>query len=156
VAVGTTKQIQEMVDNGATPGLIKLLRSQSKEVRSQAMWALANISADNVNFRDTILQGGAIGPLVKIMEEALSEENLKLIKEGNWLLATLCQRKPEPPYEEVKDALSIFAKVILSQTDDMILKDALWSLQCLSHGDEERIQPVLDTGVVPSLVKFLE
>jgi len=145
-----------VVDHGAIPELIKLLGSPNKEVRSQAMWALANIATDNVDFRDAVRKEGAIDPLIKIMEEALSTRDLQSIREGNWALSSLCRKKPLPPYEEIKAALPIFVKVIMSEEAADTLKDALWSLVNLSNGDEVRIQQVIDTGVVPSLVKLIE
>ena len=53
-----------MVDNGVIPELIKLLGSSSKEVRTQAVWTLGNIAGGSAVFRDLILQGGAVAPLV--------------------------------------------------------------------------------------------
>ena len=44
----------------------------------------------------------------------------------------------------------------MEETDPEILTDATWALSYLSDGDETRIQMVVDTGVIPSLIKHLE
>ncbi len=151
VASRTSEQTKQVVDNGAVPGLVKLLGSHSKDARGQAIWALGNIAADNEDLRDAVRKEGAIGPLIKIIEEALYKGDILFIKNGTWALSNLCRRGPE-----LRDCIPIFAKVVITQKDMGILHDALFALVWLSNGDEEKIQRVLETGVVPSLVKNME
>lgn len=44
---------------------------------------------------------------------------------------------------------------LLSQTDKSVISDACWALSYLTDGSVERIQAVLDVGVVPRLVELL-
>jgi len=157
VAARTTEQTKEVVDNGAIPELIKLLESPHKEVQAEAVWALKNITADdNTNYRDMILHGGAIDPLIKITEEALAIGNMEMVKQGNQTLSCLCRGKPVAKYEEIKDALPLFVKVMKSSMNvQEVLSDALWPLTHFCEG-EERIQWFIDIGVVPSLLKLIE
>jgi len=97
-----------------------------------------------------------MGSLIKIMEVALAEEDKPMIKNGNWALSNLCRGKPLPAWKGTKEALPILARVTMGQEDPEILLDALWALAYLSDGGEERTQQVLDTGVVPSIVKHME
>jgi hypothetical protein len=46
--------------------------------------------------------------------------------------------------------------VIIEETDQEVLTDACWALSYLSDGDNKRLQTVIDTGVVPTLVRNLE
>lgn len=157
MASGTTEQTQQVVDHGVIPELIKLLSSSSsKEVRTQAIWTLGNISGDGAVFRNLVLQGGAVAPLIKILEEAVSERAENTLKYGTWALSNFCRGKPSPPYEGIKDALPILAKVIMGQEDLEVLVDALWCLSYLSDsGKQEGIQGVIDTGVVPYVVQHM-
>ncbi len=171
MASGTAEQKKEVISNGAIPGLIRLMESEILEIGTQAACALGNIAADEgVDFRDMVLQGGAVGPLIKMMEKGFVENNMEAIKQGNRTLSYLCQEMPLPPYEEVKDSVQVFAQVVMSQEDEGVLEDvgvledALCALVYLSGESEEKVkeiaqekvQRVLDTGVVPFVVKLLE
>ncbi|CAN8265519.1 unnamed protein product [Cochlearia groenlandica] len=54
----------------------------------------------------------------------------------------------------VKPALAAF-EWLVHLDDEEVLSDACWSLSFLSDGDEERIQSVIDAGVVPKVVQLL-
>ncbi len=153
---GTTEQTRQVVENGAIPALIKLLKSPNKDGRAQAIWTLGNIAGDNVNFRDQVIQEGIMGPLIKTMDEALNGGDQPMINHGTWTLSNLCRGKPSPNFNDMKDALPVFVRVIMSQENVDVLIDALWALSYLSDGPEERVQKVLDTDVVPYIVKHME
>jgi len=126
-------------------------------VKFKAAWPLGNLAGASVNFRDEILQGGAISPLVEILDKALSEDDEYTIRDGNWALANICKVRPFPPSEDIKETLPVFAKVIMSQEDPEILKDAIWYMSYFFDGEKlERIQQIIDAGVVPSIVKHME
>ena len=45
----------------------------------------------------------------------------------------------------------------MSQEDPEILKDAIWYMSYFFDGEKlERIQQIIDAGVVPSIVKHME
>merc|ERR1719238_475878 len=56
IASGTGEQTRVVVEQGALPIFVMLLRSPSDDVREQAVWALGNIAGDSPNFRDLVLQ----------------------------------------------------------------------------------------------------
>jgi len=151
----TGEQMKQIFGSGATPVLVMLLESPDNEVKEQAIWALGNMSADWAEARDHTLKAGAIYPLIRIIEEAISEGNLSQVKNGTWALSNLCRGKPLPAYNMTKDAMPVLARVIMTQDDADILADAIWPLTFLSDGSD-RIQGILDTGVVPFLAKLLD
>merc|ERR1719386_299549 len=51
IASGTAEQTRVVVNNGALPIFVDLLRSPSDDVKEQAVWALGNIAGDSPNFR---------------------------------------------------------------------------------------------------------
>jgi hypothetical protein len=58
--VAATEYTAQVVEAGATPGLIRLLESPAAIVREQAAWCLGNIAGDCPKFRDFVLSSGAL------------------------------------------------------------------------------------------------
>jgi len=155
LASGTTEQTRQVIDHGAIPVLIRLLRSSGLGIKEQAVWALGNIAGDNTEFRDVILDAGGLNPMIRVVEKAINKGRRELIKQGTWALTNMCRGVPLPRYEDVKDAVGIFARVVMTQNDPEVLCDALWPLHYLSQGNSEQIQRVLVTGVLPNVVGIL-
>jgi importin subunit alpha-1 len=61
--IASTTQTPAVVQGGAVPPLIALLRHENADVREQATWCLGNIAGDNTEFRDYLLNEGIIAPL---------------------------------------------------------------------------------------------
>lgn len=41
------------------------------------------------------------------------------------------------------------------ETDSEVLTDCSWAISYLSDGDEDRIKRVIDTGVIPTLIRLI-
>lgn len=61
--VAATEYTAQVVEAGATPGLIRLLECPAANVREQAAWCLGNIAGDSPKFRDFVLKSGALPPV---------------------------------------------------------------------------------------------
>ena len=157
---GTTNQTKEVVDSGVIPTLVELLKSSNVEAQVNVIWALGNIAAHRTH-RDSILQTGVLKYFLRIFEDAVSGKDDYFIRKATWALRNLCGGcgvGPLPAFDEIKDAIRVFAKIIITQEKTSVLEDALGSLWKILQEikDENKIQLVLKTGVVPRIVELLK
>lgn len=61
--IASTDLTAAVVEAGATPGLVRLLRSPKEDLRDQAAWCIGNIAGDSPKFRDHLLKQGAMRSL---------------------------------------------------------------------------------------------
>lgn len=61
--IASTPQTCEVVNAGGVGPMVQLLKHHVGDVREQAAWCLGNIAGDNTNFRDHLLEQGALEPL---------------------------------------------------------------------------------------------
>jgi HEAT repeat protein len=151
IASGPSEQARTVIEAGAVPVFVQLMRSPADELREQAAWALGNLAGDSPQFRDYVLQQGAMPALLQAVVES---SKLSLLRNATWAISNLCRGKPAPSYEIVSLALPVLARLLYS-TDDEVLTDACWALSYLSDGPNERIQAVIDIGVCRRLVELL-
>jgi len=157
VAIGNSDQVQVLVDKGIVTALVNLMDHAQGDTLDQAIWALGNIAADCVIFRNLVLQSGVIPKIVKFLKE--NKENKTYSKNGVWTLSNLCRSKPKPDIALFNDAFQIFADAVNDPTNSEqieILEEALHGLSFLSEGDDYLIQQVIDSGVVPKVVVLMD
>nr|CAD7263071.1 unnamed protein product [Timema shepardi] len=152
IASGTTEQTNAVVQQGAVPKFINLLGSPYMHVAEQAVWALGNIAGDGPVARDLVLGLGALPALIELIKP---DTNESLMRNIVWTLSNLCRNKnPPPPFECIKPCLPVLNKLLYSQDKD-VLADACWALSYVTDGSNDKIQAVVDNGVVPRLVELL-
>lgn len=150
--VASTDQTQVVVDHGAVPHLVSLVgTSQTPDVREQSAWCLGNIAGDSPGLRDCCLNAGALQPILMNIAQPASES---LLNNVVWALSNLCRGKPQPDLQLVAPALPCLRDLVLRGKKEN-LQDALWALSYVSDGDDDRIQAVVDVGVIPKLVDLL-
>jgi len=151
IASGTAEQTEVVVGNNAVPIFVRLLSSPNDDLREQVVWALGNIAGDSPRCRGLVLNAGALEPLLAQLTAA---SRVSMLRNATWTLSNFCRGKPQPQFGMVSPALPTLARLINS-TDEEVLTDACWALSYLSNGKNNKIQAVIEAGVVPRLVELL-
>ena len=141
-----------VINSGAIPHFINLLSSPVLDVREQGVWALGNIASNNPKCRDSVIQAGALTPLLALLSE---QQPLSMSRNATWTLSQFCYGKhPQPDWDLISPAIPTLAKLIHS-SDDEVLLDTCWAISYLSDGSDDKIQALIEAGVVPRLVELL-
>jgi importin subunit alpha-6/7 len=150
--IASTEHTHVVVDAGACPHLVNLLRASNPEVREQAAWCLGNIAGDNTKYRDFLLSETPClnNVLMNIKEPA----NESLLRNVTWSLSNLCRGKPKPQLAHIKPAFPAL-RHLLSIADEEVVTDACWALSYVSDGEDARIEEVIKSGAVPLLVNLM-
>ncbi|KAK9294064.1 hypothetical protein QLX08_011201 [Tetragonisca angustula] len=152
VASGTSEQTHVVVKHGAIQKLVALLKSASPNVAEQAVWALGNIAGDGPVARDLVLAYDAMPLLLELIKP---DTSVTFTRNIVWTLSNLCRNKnPPPPFNVVRTALPVLNR-LLSNNDKDILADACWALSYLTDGSNDKIQAVVECGVILKLVQLL-
>ncbi|KAK4800549.1 hypothetical protein SAY86_021036 [Trapa natans] len=73
-----------IIDNGALPSLLSLLRhNHKKSIMKEACWTISNITAGNKHQIQSIIEAGLIGPLVNLLQNA----DFDIKKEATWAIS---------------------------------------------------------------------
>ncbi|KAA3472573.1 Armadillo [Gossypium australe] len=139
--------IEEVIQAGVVPRFVELLGSPNDYVREQAVLALGNIAAVSLRCRDVVLGHGALLPLLALLNEPVSPS---MLRNATWTLSRFCK----PPFDQVKLVLPTLAHLIHSK-DEVVLAKACRVLSYFSDGTNDKIQAVIEAGVLGRLAELL-
>ncbi|NXD10675.1 IMA5 protein, partial [Nothocercus nigrocapillus] len=152
IASGTSDHTRAVVEGGAIPAFVSLLSSPHMHISEQAVWALGNIAGDGPLYRDALINCNVIPPLLALVSPVTPVGFLRNI---TWTLSNLCRNKnPYPPLDAVKKMLPVLI-CLIQHEDKEIISDSCWALSYLTDGSNDRIQIVVDTGILRRLVELM-
>eukprot|EP01039_Chlorochromonas_danica_P004314 gene4314-4735_t len=150
--ISSTDYTKAVAECQAIPPLVQLLGSGNADIREQSAWCLGNIAGDGAALRDAVLVHNA---LPMMLANIVQPASLSLLRNCTWSLSNFCRGKPQPALHVIAPALPVLGEIIKTQEDVDTIADAMWALSYVSDGDDQRIQAVVDLGVVPHLVKMM-
>nr|XP_039253684.1 importin subunit alpha-1-like [Styela clava] len=152
IASGNSEQTCAVVHGGAVPNLIEMLSHSAMNVVEQAVWALGNIAGDGAPMRDYLLDKGIVKPLIALVKD---DAQVSFLQNLTWTISNLCRNKnPHTSLPYVVQLLPTIVKLV-NCVDKQVRTDACWALSYITDGPNERIELVIKTGVVETLVHIL-
>jgi len=153
IASDSTPHVDILISSGAVPALVQMFNKARKwRNREQAAWALSNIAADSCENRDLVLSYDIMLFLVKNLKVS---KNMDFLRRGTCLMYSLVYGTPGPTFELVSSCFDCMYR-LLHLEDEEILSDACWALSYVTYrGDENKIDAVIQAGLVPRLVKLM-
>eukprot|EP01083_Nonionella_stella_P181133 647845_1 len=156
IAAGTTAHTIIVVENGAVPIFIKVLKSGSDAIKEQCIWTLGNIAGVSTEYRDMVLSHGILADLIPLFD---IEKPLTLLQIATWTLSNLCRDDNGPPPKWEYIVLMIAALAIMITSDDHeILQDTLWAFSYLAANpdhEQELIFGMMTNGSLNHIVCLL-
>jgi hypothetical protein len=86
----TTDYTEVILECGAVPRLKELVTHSNREIQKEACWTLSNIAAGTVDQIQAVIDSGAIPPLVKLVRDKKTDQEVR--SEACWVVlnATSC------------------------------------------------------------------
>lgn len=155
ITYGTSEQTMEVVHKGAVPLLISLMASSAYQVRDQAIWTLGNIIGDGPNCRDMLLNMNFMNILLQFIQNELSHgSKIEIVRNSVWCLSNLCRGKPSPDWEKVRPCCELLVH-LAHMDDEQVLIDTCWCIAYISDGTSDRVNAIINIGLVPRIVQLL-
>uniref|UniRef100_A0A672JET9 Importin subunit alpha n=1 Tax=Salarias fasciatus TaxID=181472 RepID=A0A672JET9_SALFA len=148
ITSGTSWHTKRVMDHGAVPAFISLLSSPMLHISEQAVWAVSNIAGK-------LLTSNLFRLIHAVERRDACFSKLDFLHNLAWTLSNLCRSKnPYLPGSVVQQMLPSLI-MFLHLSDKNILSQVCWAFCYLSDGENNRIEVVLRTGIIPRLMELL-
>jgi importin subunit alpha-1 len=151
VASGNSEQTMALIQGGAVKLLVNLLENPIENIKEQSIWALGNIAGDSPHCRNNVLEDGILEPLLK---QLFSSNRISFLRNSIWAISNLCRGKPGPKTIYLRSIFPVLQKFIFFE-DPGILADICWTFSYISDGSHERIQNIIDLGILQRITELL-
>lgn len=142
-----------LAEQGAIESLAKLCTNDAlTEYSCQGLWALSNISGDNITLRNRVLATG-IGEI--IIRKLNITQNIELndLSIMIWLLSNLFKFKPQPSGNLIQEFVRLLPRLLIL-SHEAILIDTLRSLTYITALGEH-LTTIFNTGFIGRIVMLL-
>eukprot|EP00826_Nyctotherus_ovalis_P040256 TRINITY_DN3946_c0_g2_i3.p1 TRINITY_DN3946_c0_g2~~TRINITY_DN3946_c0_g2_i3.p1 ORF type:complete len:374 (+),score=76.83 TRINITY_DN3946_c0_g2_i3:537-1658(+) len=153
MCAGSTEQIQAVTKKGGIKVLKSALGSPFENNRAQAVWAIGNIAGEDFILRDILIKEKIIPLVVLTMEKGTS---MSIYKSCAWCLANICRDNANLPPDYYPVIAKPLVSAVKSLSDPLVLTDCTWALFYLSCDMKDRLSPIIESGVIPTLISLLK
>ena len=166
IACGEYHYIIYLMENGVLQALVSLItNTQSDKVRSQALWALANLSGDLSESghaaRDMIIGAGALHPLLWLLgisdtggRPPPSTPSLGTMQHLTYALVNMTKGPANLPLDALRAIVSALAE-LLQSPDETVYPIVAGSIQDLCEKSEIYAQVILEYGIFSRMHQLL-
>jgi importin subunit alpha-1 len=177
VAGGSSAQTRAVVEAGAVPALVRMMRDGDESVRDQPVWALGNVAGDCAEHRDLVLAHGALevlvddimapwrfasgGGLAAAGADPAASGGIaagdSALEHATWAVLNLLRVRPLPLFSRCRLALPRLCQLLHHERSPEVMRDACWALAAISEstGAAGCVRALLDLGVVRRCVQLL-
>lgn len=132
---GTTDYTEVILDCGAVPRLKELVTHSNREIQKEACWTLSNIAAGTVEQIQAVIDSGAIRPLVEIVQDKKTDQEVR--SEACWVVLNATSCGSDPQIEVLVDEGCVAVLGVLLSEASMVMM-ALEGLERVLQVEEAR------------------
>jgi hypothetical protein len=121
----STDYTQVIIHCGAVPVLKKLVTHNNREIQKEACWTLSNIAAGTVHQIQAVIDSGAIAPLVKLVSDPKTDQEVR--SEACWVVlnATSCGSDSQIEVLVKEGCVSVLGVLLSEQSMVMMALEGL-------------------------------
>jgi len=159
-----SEHTEAVVEAGALPHLVQLLRSTNETANLQAAWVLNNIASESVVYRDRVVVEQGLSALLSSMQDIPFPEagQLALKTQLSALLSFCGDRlgdRSKLPADVISPALKVLRTILECfdpKADDEVLCMVCSVISCISKdGEDDSIGQIVEAELCPLLVELL-
>jgi hypothetical protein len=151
--VDPSKYVRTAVEVGLVDRCIVMLQSEVDDIKNQALWTIANIAGEGVEYRDLVIKKGILTQIKAISSAECSDALYSTLV---WLLSNLCRYPDIHPSLKTKAFCQYLCTFIVSDRDDILI-DATTAIQkmTMSDGSTEVIDLMMTSTVILRIITLM-